>query len=204
MALMDYAAKNAFTAARNAAMAEMPVITKDSMIVHNGRLIGKYTKYEDLRAIIDPILNRHGLRITHRPGFNDAMKMPTYEAVLHFAKDGQTYSEAQGPMAVPFDTSGAKNPAQGAGSTMQYGMRYTTCGALGIVQQGVDDDAGRRTAPAIDTNWQDAVRDAGMSAAKGGSKAYADWFATLTNMQKGWMVDAGHHNNFKKAAADHD
>lgn len=204
MTIMNFTAKNAFTAACNAAMMDMPVITKDSMIVHNGRLIGKYTKYEDLRRVIDPILNRHYLRITHRPGFNDAMKMPTVEAVLHFARDGMTWTEEKGPMPIPFDTGGAKSAAQGAGSTLQYGMRYTTCAALGIVQEGIDNDGAAKTAKAQPEAWQDRISDDGMQAARGGSAAYTEWFTTLTNMQKGWLVDEGKHAAFKKSAAEMD
>ncbi len=202
--MMDYASKTAFTAAKNAAMMEMPVVTKDSMIVHNGKLIGKYTKYEDLRRVIDPILNRHYLRITHRPGFNDAMKMPTVEAILIFARDNMAYTEECGPMPIPFDTGGAKSATQGAGSSLQYGMRYTTCAALGIVQEGIDNDARNTTKVDAGEAWQTRISDDGMQAAKGGSASYNQWFTALTNMQKGWLVDEGKHASFKKAAAEID
>ena len=204
MTIMNFTAKNAFTAAKNSAMMEMPVITKDSMIVHNSKLIGKYTKYEDLRRVIDPILNRHYLRITHRPGFNDAMKMPTVEALLNFARDGMTHTEECGPMPLPFDTGGAKSATQGAGSSLQYGMRYTTCAALGIVQEGIDNDARNTTKVDAGEAWQTRISDDGMQAAKGGSASYNQWFTALTNMQKGWLVDEGKHASFKKAAAEID
>ena len=46
--IMDRAARDAFTLAKNTAMANMPKINKDSRIEHNGKLIGKYKKYEEL------------------------------------------------------------------------------------------------------------------------------------------------------------
>jgi hypothetical protein len=202
--MMDYASKTAFTAAKNAAMMEMPVIMKDSMIVHNGKLIGKYTKYEDLRRVIDPILNRHYLRITHRPGFNDAMKMPTVEALLNFARDNMTYTEECGPMPLPFDTGGAKSATQGAGSSLQYGMRYTTCAALGIVQEGIDNDASSKTEKQGDEKWQTPLLEEAMMIAKRGSKAYAAWYASLSGMKKGWLYDQKEHEAYKKAAAEMD
>lgn len=208
--IMDRAAQQAFTFAKNSAMAEMPRITKDSRIVHPGKngqpdkIIGRYKKYEDLRRIIDPVLTKYGLRITHETGFSEQMKMPTVTAVLSFVKDGMAWTERGGEMVLPFDSTGAKSGTQGAGSSLTYGQRYTTCAILGIVIENEDDDGaggGRAELPA-GADHQGLI-DAGQRAAIGGPKAYADWLKGLTNVQKGWLITHGHHDNLAAAARDH-
>lgn len=204
--IMDRAAQQAFTFAKNTAMANMPRITKDQRIEHNGKLIGKFKKYEDLRKAIDPVLTPLGLRLTHEPGFSESMKMPTITAVLSFVKDGMAWTEKGGAMVIPFDATGAKSGAQGAGSSLTYGQRYTTCAILGIVIDNEDDDGngGRQiTGPSLGAHEQEIVDD-GQKAAAGGSEKYETWFRTLTNMQRGWMVDKGHHATNKQSAAEQD
>lgn len=201
--IMDRAAREAFTLAKNTAMANMPKINKDSRIEHNGKLIGKYKKYEDLRRAIDPVLTPLGLRITHETGFSEHMKMPTVTAVLSFVKGGMAWTERGGEMVIPFDATGAKSGAQGAGSSLTYGQRYTTCAMLGIVIDNEDDD-GRGGQKQITMGVDEQkLWDDGMSHAARGTEAYAAWFKTLTNVQRGWLVDTGKHDSLKTSAAEH-
>lgn len=206
--IMDRAAQQAFTFAKNSAMAEMPKITRNSSIVHPGkngapnRQIGRYRKYEDLRKVIDPVLTKYGLRISHETGFSEQMKMPTVTAVLSFVKDGMAWTEKGGEMVLPFDSTGAKSGTQGAGSSLSYGQRYTTCAILGIVIENEDDDgnAGRaQLAPGEDN--QELI-DAGQKAASSGPKSYASWLKSLTNVQKGWLITNGHHDQLSAAARE--
>ena len=103
-------------------------------------------------------------------------------------------------MVIPFDTTGAKSGAQGAGSSLTYGQRYTTCAMLGIVIDNDDDDGrggGKQITMGVDEQklWKD-----GMSAATGGMDAYQAWFKGLTNVQRGWLVDSGKHEKLKDGA----
>jgi len=208
--IMDRAAQQAFTFAKNSAMAAMPKITKDSKIVHpdkNGgpdKLIGRYKKYEDLRKVIDPILTSYGLRITHETGFSEAMKMPTVTAVLSFVKDGMAWTERGGEMVLPFDATGAKSGAQGAGSSLTYGQRYTTCAILGIVIEAEDDDGNGGGVRYIEkADWQEALIDEGQRAALNGPAAYEAFFKGQSAMRRGYLVDCGEHEKLKTAAKNH-
>jgi hypothetical protein len=209
--IMDRAAQQAFTFAKNSAMSAMPKITKDSKIVHPGKnggpdkLIGRYKKYEDLRKVIDPILTSYGLRITHDTGFSEAMKMPTVTAVLSFVKDNMSWTEIGGAMVIPFDATGAKSGAQGAGSSLTYGQRYTTCAILGIVIEGEDDDGNGGGARYIEkADWQEDLIDKGRKAALGGIDSYKAFFTDQTRNHRVYLIECGEHESLKKAAANHD
>lgn len=208
--LMDRAAQQAFTFAKNAAMNEMPIINKDSKIVHPGkngapdRIVGKYIKYENLRREIDPILNRHGLRLTHEPGFSEEMKMPTVTAILSFVGNGMAWTEKGGAMVLPFDATGAKSGTQGAGSTLSYGQRYTACAILGIVVEAIDDDGNGGGVRYIEkADWQEALIDEGQVAASKGPAAYETFFKGQSAMRRGYLVDCGEHEKLKTAAKNH-
>tara|TARA_R110000737_G_scaffold225521_2_gene240329 strand:- start:2 stop:799 length:798 start_codon:yes stop_codon:yes gene_type:complete len=207
--LMDRAAQQAFTLAKNSAMMEMPRITKDAKIVHPGkngapdRLIGRYKKYEDLRAVIDPVLTSHGLRLTHDTGASEEMKMPTVTAVLSFVGNGLAWTERGGPMVIPFDSTGAKSGAQGAGSSLTYGQRYTTCAILGIVIENEDND-GHRVGQTVPSDVPQGLLDAGFTAASKGSKVYGAWLKSLNNADKGLLITTGEHDKLTEAARNYD
>lgn len=209
--IMDRAAQQAFTLAKNAAMLEMPVINKDSKIVHPGkngapdRIVGKYVKYESLRRVIDPILNRHGLRLTHEPGFSEVMKMPTVTAILSFVGNSMAWTEKGGAMVLPFDATGAKSGTQGAGSTLSYGQRYTACAILGIVVEAIDDDGNGGGVRYIEkADWQEGLINEARKAAIGGTDSYGAFFSKQSGMHRGYLVDCGEHASLKIAAANHD
>ena len=208
MTLVKYTAHQAFVLAKNSAMAEMPVITKDSKIIHPGKnggpdkLICRYKKYDDLRRIIDPILRKHGLHISHKPGSSAAGK-PTVTPILEFAKDGHTWVEEGGDMELSLDVTGAKNNTQGAGSTLSYGQRYTTCAMLGITFEDEDDD-GNGGGNVNQEDWQKTLIDDAQKAAVGGSKTYKIFFQSQSAMRRGYLVDCGGHEKLKTAAETHD
>ena len=63
--MVDRTAKDRFDRAFATACQNMPVITKDDKIEHNGRFIGWFKKYEDLREVVDGVINPLGLTVTH-------------------------------------------------------------------------------------------------------------------------------------------
>lgn len=210
------AAKEAYTKAKARAMHEMPTINKDNIIEHNGKFIARYNKYEDLRAVIDPILKKHNLRISHNDGYNEGSKMQTVQAVLTYVgPNDEIYVEYGGAMPIPLDGGGAKSGAQAAGSSQKYGKRLTTEAMLGIVSAGLDNDgqflkgngdpAAQKTknqiTQGVRVDTESALRIATAEAAHG-LESYTAFFRSsqLSATQKGWLIDSGNHDKLKSIA----
>lgn len=123
----------------NAALAEMqdhlPIISQRGEIIHNGKLISSYAKWEDIVGQIRPVLSQHGFSLTFTIAqTNDRMNVT---GVLRH-RDGHNETTT---LSLPIDMSGAKNAVQGIGSTVSYGKRYVACALLNIASTGEDDDA---------------------------------------------------------------
>lgn len=201
--MIDRAAKDRFNRAFARACREMPVITKDDKIEHNGKFIGWFKKYEDLRAIVDDIINPLGLTVTHDSDQIDGGKGGvTVWTVITYMDDEYTWSEERGRMPVPPDTGGAKSAAQALGSSSTYGQRYSLVGAFGIVQKGLDRDGKSPAANLLTSSDNQALIDAGQKAAAGGVQSYAGWLKTRTNVEKGWLISHGHHDSLSQAARE--
>lgn len=203
--MIDRAAKDKFDRAFAAACQQMPTITKDDKIEHKGRFIGWFKKYEDLREIVDNILNPLGLTVTHDSDQIDGGKGGlTVWTVITYLDAEYTWREERGRMPIPPDAGGAKSAAQAVGSSLTYGQRYSLAAAFGIVQKGLDRD-GRTDAPQLQQeDWQTEVKDGAQKAATRGSEAYTAFFSALSPMKKGWLVEFGGHAELKDAAASHD
>lgn len=199
--LIDRQALMDFNRARHAAMMEMPYIDRDGRIKNKaGEVQSRFATFEAIDRIVRPITHRHGILYGFNPQDKQGGVLVTCE-LSHTGGHVQNY----GPMFVPLDSSGAKNNAQGAGSSLSYGKRYTLCAALNIVTVGQDDD-GQSAGPARDTEpaWTEEVLDQARRAATGGMDAYTKFFQALSPMRRGWLVECGEHDNLKTAAANHD
>lgn len=125
-----------------AAVMEMPRISKRNEIIipgkegKPGRVQGKFASWENIDAVIRPILARHNLVLTFRIGQAEAGAVAVTPVLTHTSG----YREVGDPMRVPADTSGSKNAAQAVGSSSQYGKRYAACAILNIVTEGEDRD----------------------------------------------------------------
>lgn len=132
-------AKAAFEAAFARMQPELPRIKKNGKIVVPSRE-GKqgyshpYATYEAIRAIVDPILLRHGFQISHKTvrqgAALDVVTMLTHER-------GHT-RETLFPLTA--DPTGGKNVVQGFGSGESYGKRYGLKAVLALIEEGKDDD----------------------------------------------------------------
>lgn len=146
---LDMEARDA-KAAYLAAMAEMqpllPIITKHGVISKNekderGNKTGrqeamtKYARWEDVVEGITPILAAHGFSLS----FRIAQPTPDRVAVSGVLGHRGGHTE-ETTLALPIDTSGAKNNVQGWGSSVSYGKRYTAFALLNISARGEDDD----------------------------------------------------------------
>ncbi len=106
-------------------------------------------------------------------------------------------------MICPLDQSGSKNAIQGAGSSVAYGKRYTLCAILNIVTNGDDRNGAAVTTvvvPGMAEDWQTDLLDLAQIAASKGLRSYEDFAKGRSNMERGWLIDAGHHKNLKLAA----
>ena len=200
--MIDRQAKQEYQTAMHAARSEMPRITKDGKIeAKGGRIQSRYSTYENIDKIVRPLVEGHGLTY----GFDFKEGEQGRMLVTCIVSHTGGHEERFGPMPLSIDTTGAKNATQGAGSAGSYGQRYTLCAAFNIVTVGSDDDGGgQRGQLAAPEDWQGELVDAGRTAAGEGIKAYEAWFKGLSGMQRGWLVDEGHHATNKDAAAHHD
>lgn len=100
------------------------------------------------------------------------------------------------PITVPNSTVTLTQAAKGA---VETGKRTVLIATLGITEDEDETITGDPTkAPGDD--WQ-ALVDEGQKQASQGSQTYQTWYQGLTNQQRGWLVDHGHHQNFKQAAS---
>tara|TARA_R110000850_G_scaffold23358_1_gene69093 strand:+ start:25093 stop:25809 length:717 start_codon:yes stop_codon:yes gene_type:complete len=199
----DREAKARFDRAFALACADMPVITKDEKIEHNGKFIGWFKKYEDIRTVVDQIARPYGLTTTHDSSEIDGGKGGILVwTVITYVDSEYTWTETRGKMPVPPDTGGAKGAGQALGSSTTYGQRYSIVGAYGIVQKGLDRDGASPSAGASLSKDQLNMLDAAQKAATGGPKDYGAWLNSRTNAQKGWMITNGHHDKMAAAARE--
>jgi hypothetical protein len=140
------AARSAYIAAVAKARADIPTLIKRGMITTNekdarGNKTGqkvaqsKFVKWEDMVEAINPILEANGLLLTFRTS-QEALDRVSVSAVLAHV-DGH---EEQSQMALPIENGGSKNNAQGWGSSVSYGKRYTASALLNLVGRDEDND----------------------------------------------------------------
>lgn len=196
--MIDREALRQFRAAMHEVRQHMPRIERDGKITNKaGQVQSRYAHYEAIDKIVRPIASAAGLTY----GFDYQQGEGGRVLVTCIVSHVGGHEERFGPMPLAIDTTGAKNATQGAGSAGSYGMRYTLCAAFNIVTVGSDDDGegtapARPAAPGMDF---DALLDDAQKAAASGRASYEAFFKGLTNVQRGWLVDMGHHENLKRA-----
>lgn len=178
----------------NAALIAMPVITKAGRIVippkdgNPGRVQGHFARFEDLNAVVKPILAQNNLAITFDLG-SDGL-IPSCIPVLRHTNGWVWIGR---PLSAPIDESGAKNKTQGVGSTTSYLKRYTMCAALNIVVESEDDDAngGQMLMPQERSNL---IVEAAQAAFDDGN--YPAWFADQSPRDRAWLITSGKHAEY--------
>ncbi len=205
MKIMDRDAQSEFNRDKIAALMEMPTINKKGAIIHPGkdgrpdRVQSRYSRFEDIMAIVKPILDRHKLVLTFNVGHNG--QMVTVQPILSHANG---IVEKGGDMSLPLDTTGSKNGTQGAGSAAAYGKRHSAKAMLNIVEVYEDDDGqlGKGVAADASDEEQDIINE-GQIAATSGTAAYMAWFKALAPRWAAMMIYKGGHDGLKRAAAEH-
>ena len=134
--ILNRNAMMAFNQAFTAMQSDIPEITESGAIMHGQKLISKYAKFEDINAVLKPILQRHGFAISFRTETGDSVRVT---AVLSH-KDGHSEST---DITLPADTGPGRNDVQAVASAVTYGKRYTMSALLNISTRGSDDDGVR-------------------------------------------------------------
>lgn len=185
MTMQDREAERRFRMAKFNAIMEMPRINKKGAILNKaGAVQSRYSRFEDMDAVVRPILQRHRLIITFN--VNHEGQMVTVQPILSYSDGEMAYEERGGEMVLPLDTTGSKNGTQGAGSSASYGKRHSMKAMLNIIEEGEDDDGGAGTIK-LDEATTKLIDDARV-AAQQGSAAYVEFFNALPAQQKGFLV----------------
>lgn len=113
----------------------LPQINRNGRVLTNsGKLLYRYTKYEDLDAAITPVLNAHGFAISFETVVNGANTVVT-GTLMHDGGHGKTSS-----MVLKPDPGQNRNNLQSDGSGLSYAQRYLTMLLLNLARKGMDDD----------------------------------------------------------------
>lgn len=135
------AARRAYFSAFAAMQADMPEIEKRGRIIitdksNKEKVIQStpYALWDDVNAIIKPILAAHGFSLSFRIAQTDA-KITTIAVLAHVGGHCEETS-----FSASIDNTGSKNNVQGWGSSFSYGKRYTGTAILNITTRGEDDD----------------------------------------------------------------
>jgi len=122
----------------NAAFAEMqpelPEITERGQIKVGDQVRSTYAKFEDINAVVKPILAKHGFGLSFKTA-TKAGKAEVTAILMHRAGHREETS-----MELDADTSGSKNGVQALASSISYAKRYTANAILNINTRGEDDD----------------------------------------------------------------
>lgn len=137
-------AKKSFYMAMSGFQMEMPSVVKHKQ-GHNYQ----YAPLCDITKIAAPFLHKYGLSYRFEQQ-HDNKKITVTCVITHI--DG--HCEKTSMDGEP-DTSGSKNAIQASGSAVQYLMRYTLIGALGITTADVDSDGRVNAQKTPEEQYQD-------------------------------------------------
>ena len=114
---------------------EIPKIEFNAVINDKyGKLRSKYTTYEGIMEVVQPILSKHGFSVSFNP------KAENKELNVDCMISHREGHIERSNLSLPFDDSGNKNAVQSIGSSMSYAKRYALCLKLNIATGGEDND----------------------------------------------------------------
>lgn len=127
-------AEAAFVAAFHQMAPDLPVIHEGNTITYRDGRTGTYAANEDIQLAVLPILWKHGFTLSFETTYpGSAIRV---DGILTHRKGHTRRSSFESGT----DTSGGKTLAQGRGSIISYGHRYTTIDLLNLITRGQDDD----------------------------------------------------------------
>ena len=133
--MMQDEAKEAYQHHFSAFAAELPSVERDGMVDLGSK--GKYpfATYEQMDAILRPLLVKHGLSLqfwSSDPERGDAV-------IIHGALIGWGW-QRESVYPVPPDTGPGRNALQARGSAQTYAKRYIADLLCNVVRKGIDND----------------------------------------------------------------
>ena len=198
--LQDREMQQQFNRDLNAAIMEMPVITKGGRIVIKDKNTGQviqstaFAKFEDLDRVVKPIARRNNIGYNFDTG-GDANRLLCRIILRHT----NGYVQESSAMPLPLETSGSKNNVQGAGSSNSYGKRYVLQNAFAISTEGEDDDGNLGMTIAMPHEREATVMDEARAAHAEGR--YEEWYRGQSPKDRAYLVTSGHHTGFGGGAA---
>lgn len=127
-------AKAEYFSAMSEMQAELPAIKERGEIKIGQNPGQKYALWEDINAVIKPVLKQHGFALSFRTGIAEG-KITVTGVLSH--RGGHSEETT---MHLPTDTSGSKNAVQAVGSSTSYGKRYVASALLNLTTGDPDDD----------------------------------------------------------------
>ena len=109
-------------------------VTNPANTADNPFFKSKYAPLNDILKLVRPLLKKQGLSIIQVPG-GDGENVTMTTVLLH--KSGE-FIETE-PLTLPSTPVKGKYTAQGAGSAITYGRRYSLSAVLGISSEDDDD-----------------------------------------------------------------
>jgi hypothetical protein len=188
--LQDRERETQFNQDLNAALMEMPRITKRGEILNRANQVqSRYSRFEDMDLAVRPVLSRHNLAIRFDLG-NDGGMVTARAIISH--QNGFTWRSE--PLKMPMDDSGSKNKTQGMGSAASYAKRHAMKAALNIVEDGEDVDGQGSLPDDLLNDRQARILAHAERAVEAGN--YQEWFDALDTLDRSWLVLSGRHAEF--------
>lgn len=125
-------AKEQFDAHFSTMRQELQPVVKTKL---NGGTKSVYAPLEDMQAMCDPVIFKHGFSYSWR---EEAIENGGKRIIMDV--NGYGYTKSVAWDAPSYDGNRATNPLQSAGVQSTYGQRYTYKGGFGIVTKGEDTD----------------------------------------------------------------
>ncbi len=167
-------ARSEFFAAFANMQGDIPQITGLTGKVTSGPMNGStYATNEDVQRIVRPVLQRHGFGLTFRTEF----PTPTTVKIIGILGHKGGHVE-QTEFVSAADNTGSKNAVQALGSTISYGIRYTSRALLNITSGEVDDDGQRSGKPEPPEDYEKSIDLLSAAAAKGQRAFRTEWDST--------------------------
>ncbi|MXV35754.1 MULTISPECIES: ERF family protein [unclassified Saccharibacter] len=133
--VMDREATAEFSRAMSAASGEIPQVAKNGRVSLGGKVGYNFTRWEDMDAVIRPILTKHGLRLSFTTRSSEGGMKTIIGTITH--ENGKSQSSE---MDLPIDVGNGRNALQAFGSSISYGKRYCAEMLLNIVRTNEDTD----------------------------------------------------------------
>lgn len=147
----SHKAELAFNASFIRLQAELPIIDEQGHIEYRDGRTGTYALNEDIQDAIHPFLNKWGFTLHFETAHPDPHRIAVTGVLTHKRGHARRSTFESGA-----DTTGGKSVAQGRGSILSYGHRYTTVDLLNLVTRGVDNDGASGFKFAFDPSQLDA------------------------------------------------